>query len=108
MGWFHVQDERAEHLRGFSFLSGIVAGFIIASFLQVTFDPLQTSSGFQLAFAVTVGVTVWPSAGKGIQRDSLPPRWHASVAQAMHTQRVHVIVFLVCAQHTCARAASHA
>lgn len=50
-------DERAEQLRGFSFLSGIVAGFIVASFLQVTFNPLQTSRGFQLAFAVTVGLT---------------------------------------------------
>lgn len=53
-----VQDERAEHLRGFSFLSGIVAGFIVASFLQVTFQPLETSRGYQLAFAVTVGLTV--------------------------------------------------
>ena len=53
-----LQDERAEHLRGFSFLSGIVAGFIVASFLQVTFDPLQTSRGLQVAFAATVGLTV--------------------------------------------------
>ncbi|KAK9807138.1 hypothetical protein WJX73_009866 [Symbiochloris irregularis] len=64
MLWIHFverqrndMDERAEHLRGFSFVSGIVAGFIIASFLQVTFNPLQTSRGLQIAFAVTVGLT---------------------------------------------------
>ena len=52
------QEERAEQLRGFSFLSGIVAGFIVSSFLQVTFDPLGTVRWLQVVFAVTVGVTV--------------------------------------------------
>ena len=65
-----LQEERAEQLRSFSFLSGIVAGFAIASFLQldlhVTSDnsdnPDQpftaTPQSWQLGFAISVGLTV--------------------------------------------------
>ena len=65
-----MQEERAEQLRSFSFLSGIVAGFAIASFLQLDlhvtsenpanplkpFDP--TPQSWQLGFAISVGLTV--------------------------------------------------
>ena len=65
-----VQEERAEQLRSFSFLSGIVAGFAIASFLQLDFNvtsdnpkdprkPLDpTPQSWQLGFAISVGLTV--------------------------------------------------
>ena len=65
-----VQEERAEQLRSFSFLSGIVAGFAIASFLQLDFhvtsnnpdNPDQpfdpTPQSWQLGFAISVGLTV--------------------------------------------------
>jgi len=76
-----TQEERAEQLRSFSFLSGIVAGFAVASFLQLTFtvaapdgpDPAADAAGapsadgapqapapraWQLGFAITVGLTV--------------------------------------------------
>lgn len=65
-----LQEERAEQLRSFSFLSGIVAGFAIASFLQLDFhvtsdnpdNPDQpfdpTPQSWQLGFAISVGLTV--------------------------------------------------
>ena len=75
------QEERAEQLRSFSFLSGIVAGFAVASFLQLTFvvaapdspDPAADAAGapsadgapqapapqaWQLGVAITGGLTV--------------------------------------------------
>jgi hypothetical protein len=86
--YIHVgkQEERAEQLRSFSFLSGIVAGFAVASFLQLTFtvaapdgpDLAADAAGapsadnapqapapqaWQLGFAITVGLTVRPQHG---------------------------------------------
>ena len=67
-----AQEERAEQLRSFSFLSSIVAGFAIASFLQLTFNVVDgtpdaklpgTPQAWQLGFAITVGLTVRASAG---------------------------------------------
>lgn len=66
-----AQEERAEQLRSFSFLSSIVAGFAIASFLQLTFNVVDgtpdankpgTPQAWQLGFAITVGLTVRASA----------------------------------------------
>ena len=69
-----MQEERAEQLRSFSFLSGIVAGFAIASFLQLDFNvtsdnpkdpnkPLDpTPQSWQLGFAISVGLTVRTNA----------------------------------------------
>ena len=54
------QEERVEQLRSFSFLSGIVAGFAVASLLQLSFDPLRVPQGIQIWFAVSTGATVRP------------------------------------------------
>ncbi|KAK9845355.1 hypothetical protein WJX81_004192 [Elliptochloris bilobata] len=57
-------EERAEQLRSFSFLSGIIAGFAVASFLQLDFhvaaddpDHPPTPQAWQLGFAISVGLT---------------------------------------------------
>jgi hypothetical protein len=54
----HHQVERVEQLRSFSFLSGLVAGFAVASLLQVNLDPTQISHVYQMGYAITVGLTV--------------------------------------------------
>ena len=53
-----MQEERVEQLRSFSFLSGILAGFAVASLLQLQFDVRSTGRGLQLWFAVSNALSV--------------------------------------------------
>lgn len=51
-------EERAEQLKAISNLSALIAGFALVSFLQFDFDPNASSEGVQLAFGLTIALTV--------------------------------------------------
>ncbi|PSC68395.1 Calcium release-activated calcium channel [Micractinium conductrix] len=51
-------EERAEQLKAISNLSGLIAGFALAAFMQFDFSPDAATEGVQLAFGVTIALTV--------------------------------------------------
>lgn len=51
-------EERAEQLKAIGNLSALIAGFALVSFLQFDFAPNAASEGVQLAFGVTIALTV--------------------------------------------------
>ncbi|KAI7840230.1 hypothetical protein COHA_006012 [Chlorella ohadii] len=51
-------EERAEQLKAISSLSALIAGFALASFVQFDFAPDASSEGVQLAFGLTIALTV--------------------------------------------------
>lgn len=51
-------EERAEQLKAISNLAALIAGFALVSFLQFDFGPTDASEGVQLAFGVTIAITV--------------------------------------------------
>ena len=51
-------EERAEQLKGISNLSALMAGFVLVSLLNFSFDPNQGSQGVQLAFGLTIALCV--------------------------------------------------
>ena len=51
-------EERAEQLKAISNLSALIAGFVLVSFLQFGFDPGAATQGVQLAFGITIALTV--------------------------------------------------
>ncbi|KAL4458369.1 hypothetical protein ABPG75_013234 [Micractinium tetrahymenae] len=51
-------EERAEQLKAISNLAALIAGFVLVSFLQFDFGPTAASEGVQLAFGVTIAITV--------------------------------------------------
>ena len=53
-------EERAEQLKAISNLSALIAGFALVSFLQFDFSPSAASEGVQLAFGLTIALTVRP------------------------------------------------
>ena len=53
-----LQEERVEQLRSFTFLSGVLAGFSVASLLQLSFNVAATDHGIQLWFAISNAIAV--------------------------------------------------
>ncbi|PRW59460.1 Calcium release-activated calcium channel isoform A [Chlorella sorokiniana] len=51
-------EERAEQLKAISNLSALIAGFALVSFLQFDFSANASSEGVQLAFGLTIALTV--------------------------------------------------
>jgi calcium release-activated calcium channel protein 1 len=51
-------EERAEQLKAVSNLSGLLAGFALAALMQFDFSQDASSEGVQLAFGVSIALTV--------------------------------------------------
>ncbi|KAL4429616.1 hypothetical protein ABPG77_008665 [Micractinium sp. CCAP 211/92] len=51
-------EERAEQLKAISSLSALIAGFVLTAFLQFDFAPSASTEGVQMAFGVTIAITV--------------------------------------------------
>ena len=66
-------EERAEQLKAISNLSALIAGFALVSFLQFDFSPSAASEGVQLAFGLTIALTVRPLCMLRISLDVQPP-----------------------------------
>jgi len=49
-----------EQLRSFAFLSGVLAGFAVASLLQLDFGVEVTKKSYQIWFALSAGLTASP------------------------------------------------
>ena len=78
-----LQEERVEQLRSFTFLSGVLAGFAVASLLQLSFDVAATDHGIQLWFAISNAIAV------SVQ--SPLPRHPVFIPQSFFCRRLHCI-----------------
>lgn len=55
-----AQEEHQEQLKAVAELSSVVAGFLMISFLQFSFDVEKTSQPLMLAYAATAALTARP------------------------------------------------
>ena len=71
-------EERAEQLKAISNLSALIAGFALVSFLQFQFEPDAAAEGVQLAFGLTIALTVALEANAMVMCSLI----HASILKA--------------------------
>lgn len=89
-------EERAEQLKAISSLSALIAGFVLTAFLQFDFAPSASSEGVQLAFGVTIAITVMPAAADRCRAVNMARQqhgWPCRLGRSMRLCTAHRVPF---------------